>query len=159
MQGADAQSRELSGRASWRRKALFACRAAPADDPLARTAVCDLEHAKDEVECGRDGGFTVRCRSGPKTGLEIHFFAEPETLVAWVRPAAPAHTAFRCTGCCPTLEVWGKRLLESGKAVEKIALERGIDEVGELVEGRLDRPGRNRSEQRTDDSRVFEQAV
>jgi SAM-dependent methyltransferase len=38
----------------------------------------DLAYAHDVVEFGADGGFTVRYLAGPKTGLEIHFFAGRE---------------------------------------------------------------------------------
>jgi SAM-dependent methyltransferase len=38
----------------------------------------ELEYAHDVVERDGEGGFTVCYRSGPKAGLEIHFFAESE---------------------------------------------------------------------------------
>lgn len=36
------------------------------------------EYAHDVVERGDDGRFTVRYTAGPKRGLDIHFFSEPE---------------------------------------------------------------------------------
>ena len=38
----------------------------------------ELEYDHDVIEHGRDGGFTVRYRAGPKCGLRIHFFAAAE---------------------------------------------------------------------------------
>jgi hypothetical protein len=44
----------------------------------------DIEYGHDRTEEGPDGGYTVRYRTGPKAGLDIHFFtaAELDTLVA-----------------------------------------------------------------------------
>jgi trans-aconitate methyltransferase len=44
----------------------------------------DIEYDHDRIEEAPDGGYTVRYRSGPKAGLDIHFFtaAELSTLVA-----------------------------------------------------------------------------
>jgi SAM-dependent methyltransferase len=38
----------------------------------------DLVHDHDRIESAADGSFTVRYRCGPKAGLNVHFFAEPE---------------------------------------------------------------------------------
>ncbi len=38
----------------------------------------DIEHAHRRFEEHRDGSFSVRYRSGPKTGLDIHFFTAAE---------------------------------------------------------------------------------
>lgn len=44
----------------------------------------DIEYDHDLIEEAADGGYTIRYRSGPKTGLDIHFFtaAELSVLVA-----------------------------------------------------------------------------
>jgi len=43
----------------------------------------DIRHRHERTEAAGDGSFTVRYRSGPKTGLDIHFFtaAELERLI------------------------------------------------------------------------------
>jgi SAM-dependent methyltransferase len=44
----------------------------------------DIRHRHERTEAAGDGGFTIRYRSGPKAGLDIHFFtaAELEALTA-----------------------------------------------------------------------------
>lgn len=41
-------------------------------------ASSDIRHDHERTENGDDGGFTVRYLSGPKTGLDIHFFTPAE---------------------------------------------------------------------------------
>jgi trans-aconitate methyltransferase len=38
----------------------------------------DIRHQHERTETGSDGSFTIRYRSGPKTGLDIHFFTAAE---------------------------------------------------------------------------------
>jgi len=38
----------------------------------------DIRHRHERTEAAGDGSFTVRYRSGPKTGLDIHFFTAAE---------------------------------------------------------------------------------
>jgi SAM-dependent methyltransferase len=38
----------------------------------------DIRHDHERTEQHHDGSFTIRYRSGPKTGLEIHFFSAAE---------------------------------------------------------------------------------
>jgi predicted TPR repeat methyltransferase len=38
----------------------------------------DIEYEHDVIERNADGGYTVRYRDGPKSGLAIHFFARSE---------------------------------------------------------------------------------
>jgi SAM-dependent methyltransferase len=44
----------------------------------------DLAYAHDVIERDAGGGFTVRYLAGPKTGLDIHFFAARELAVLFV---------------------------------------------------------------------------
>jgi SAM-dependent methyltransferase len=62
----------------------------------------DIRHDHERTEQHRDGGFTVRYRSGPKTGLEIHFFSAAElTALAGprFRPILPLRV--QCTPHLP----------------------------------------------------------
>jgi hypothetical protein len=38
----------------------------------------DVEYEHEQTELGADGGYTIRYLNGPKTGLDVHFFAESE---------------------------------------------------------------------------------
>jgi len=38
----------------------------------------DIDHAHERSELEADGSFTVRYLSGPKTGLDIHFYSANE---------------------------------------------------------------------------------
>jgi hypothetical protein len=52
----------------------------------------DLAYAHDVVERDEAGGFTVRYQAGPKSGLDIHFFAELELnclFADWAPVLAP----------------------------------------------------------------------
>jgi hypothetical protein len=55
----------------------------------------ELEHAHDVVERDRDSSFTVRYRTGPKRGLQIHFFdtSELDALFAGYESVLPPRLA------------------------------------------------------------------
>jgi SAM-dependent methyltransferase len=38
----------------------------------------DIEHPHDRIEEASDGSYTIRYRSGPKAGIEVHFFTADE---------------------------------------------------------------------------------
>lgn len=63
-----------------RHLAAAAARVAPGGLLCVRVnaAGTDIEHAHDRVEEDSDGSFTVRYLTGPKTGLDIHFFTAAE---------------------------------------------------------------------------------
>jgi hypothetical protein len=68
----------------------------------ATATATDIEFDHDRTEEGPDGGYTIRYRTGPKAGLDIHFFtaAELSTLVAdrFTELLAPRlHTTHRTT--------------------------------------------------------------
>ena len=49
----------------------------------------DIEHAHRRFEEHGDGSFSVRYRSGPKAGLDIHFFAAAELAAIVGGPSTP----------------------------------------------------------------------
>ncbi len=73
----------------------------------------DIEHAHRRFEEHDDGSFSVRYRSGPKAGLDIHFFAAAELAAVRgrrLRPGAaapPARHLAHATRAGPVVAVGG----------------------------------------------------